>query len=177
MGQFIPGGWTIEQQEMLVTLIGQGFSYSQSAKQINEKYGTNYSRNAAIGRANRIGLVAPEREKKPRTPRVYKPKTRSGEHHTITRIIRANGNSNAMRIVALTEAKEQRLRCVEISCTVPFADVTGCRYSDSADAPFLFCNGDVKDGSSWCVPHYHLVYTPAAPPKPRYMPQAMERRA
>ena len=160
---------------MLVSLVGQGFSYSQSATQINEKYGTGYSRNAAIGRANRIGLVAPHREKKPPTKRKYAPRTRSGEHHTVLRLMRPTHSAKSMRMMLVTESKEQRLRCVEISCKVPFLENEGCWYPDEKAEPHLFCGGEKMKGQSYCVPHFHLCNNPIE--APRSMPQAFERRA
>lgn len=157
MGQIIPGGWTVEQSLALERYVGDGDSYSVAAAKINEEYGTNFSRNAAIGRANRIGLSAPIKPPQPRKPRVYKPKDR-----TLTRIVRANGNSNAMRIVTLSERTEFKLRCVEIeplNKTLIELKKGDCRQP-YGDGPFTFCGHPARAGSSYCTPHHHLNWEP-----------------
>lgn len=50
--------WPDEANEMLVSLWTEGLSCSQIADQINGRCGTGFSRNAVIGRAQRIGLGA-----------------------------------------------------------------------------------------------------------------------
>jgi GcrA cell cycle regulator len=67
--------WTDERTAALRTCLSNGLSFSQAAAQINAAFGTTFTRNAAIGKANRIGfksLVAsgfyPQR--KPRGPTI-----------------------------------------------------------------------------------------------------------
>src|ERR1700753_975339 len=48
--------WAPEHSAALTENLAQGMSYSEIARTINAKFGTNYSRNAALGRAKRIGL-------------------------------------------------------------------------------------------------------------------------
>ncbi|HXJ59415.1 MAG TPA: GcrA family cell cycle regulator [Verrucomicrobiae bacterium] len=55
------GCWTLEQSDALRGFVGEGFSYSETAHKINAQFGTAYTRNSAIGRANRIGLACPVR--------------------------------------------------------------------------------------------------------------------
>jgi GcrA cell cycle regulator len=159
MGQLVPGAWTLEQSNALVEYVKSGLSYKQSADAINERFGTTFTRNSAVGRGHRLGLVSPERPKK--EPREYQPR------RTITRIVRTNGHSDAMRMITSTEATGAKLRCVEIVCATPFSDVTGCRYPDG-DGPFLFCNGTRAPGSSYCITHDHLCHLPARPRTDKY---------
>ncbi len=51
-----PSTWTYEQFCRLRTYWAEGKSGTQSAAAINEEFGTNYSRSAIIGKANREGL-------------------------------------------------------------------------------------------------------------------------
>jgi hypothetical protein len=50
--------WAPDHDEALKRLIGENCSYTVAAAQINTDFGTVYTRNAAIGRAHRIGLAA-----------------------------------------------------------------------------------------------------------------------
>lgn len=162
--------WTVEQCDELRRLAEEGKSYRAIATEINRKFGTSYTRNASIGKAMRMGLAKPAA---PSVPGNRKPRKRSlaefGTERKIkrkyesTRIQRANGNSGAMRIIKTFTTDQTALRCVEIKCEIPFADVTGCRYTDG-DGPFLFCNGKQRDNSSYCEPHFWLC---RGEPRPR----------
>jgi len=53
--------WQAEHSEALTGFIKDGFSYAQAAAKLNALFNTVYSRNAAIGRAQRMKLVCPPR--------------------------------------------------------------------------------------------------------------------
>src|SRR5260370_38439338 len=55
--------WAPEHSEALREYLARGMSYSELADAINAKFKTAYSRNAAIGRAKRMGLGGPDRRK------------------------------------------------------------------------------------------------------------------
>src|SRR5713101_118216 len=55
--------WTEEHSKALRELLESGMSYSRIADAINAKFKTAYSRNAALGRAKRMGLASPDRPK------------------------------------------------------------------------------------------------------------------
>ena len=84
-----------------------------SCSQIAFKLGGT-TRNAVIGKVHRLGLVAPAKPGKPNIPRAPRkpgPKNK-GHHHAVFRIISANGNSNAMRVVKTVASESFKLRCV-----------------------------------------------------------------
>jgi GcrA cell cycle regulator len=166
MGQLVPG-WTQEQSEALKSLIADRLSLAEAAKIINERFGTNYTRNAAVGKAHRLGIVFPVREKKP--PYVRK------TQRPIVRIVRANGNSDAMRRITSSEAIEIKLRCVEIvprNLSLIELEACDCRYPTSDDAPFLFCGHPKQAGSSYCTPHHFLCWEPARKMTEQYLARA-----
>ena len=156
MGQILSTGWTLEQSEALKDFVLSGLSYAKSAAAINDQFGTAYSRNAAIGRANRIGLAVPVKAKQPprkRKPQPYKPRDKSRQKYS----------SVAKRFYEVLDNVEiEQLRCVEITpLNVSLVDLEpgDCRYPTS-DAPFLFCGHPKQDGSSFCTPHHHLCWVP-----------------
>ena len=53
--------WGPEHTAALREYLAQGMSYSRAAHAINAKFRTDYTRSAAIGRARRMGLAAPDR--------------------------------------------------------------------------------------------------------------------
>ena len=57
MGHFVI--WTDEQSEALRAFIAGGLSYEESAEKINKLFGGSFSRNAAIGKGKRLGLISP----------------------------------------------------------------------------------------------------------------------
>src|SRR4051812_17619035 len=90
--------WTIEQADALRLLVLENrMSYGVIAAKINEQFGTDYSRNAAIGRAGRMGLITPCKVK---TATLRQPKVRNKSR---PRIIANNGNSRSMRVITSFE--------------------------------------------------------------------------
>jgi GcrA cell cycle regulator len=173
--------WTDEHNAVLKTLVESGIAYSAIAVQLNAACGTVYTRNACIGRAKRLDLISPTRERAPRKPRDRTGEKRStanhGHHHTVARITRANGNSNAMRVIYSIEAKQQALRCVDIEprgLTLIDLEPGDCRYP-YGDETITFCGHPKQDGSQYCTPHHHLCWVrPVAPKKaPNYRPYAL----
>ena len=57
--------WAPGHTDALREYLAKGMSYSEIAGAINAKFGTAFSRNAAIGRARRMGLAAPARPELP----------------------------------------------------------------------------------------------------------------
>ena len=57
--------WAPEHSAALREYLARGMSFSEIADAINIKFKTAYSRNAAIGRAKRLGLAGPARQQTP----------------------------------------------------------------------------------------------------------------
>jgi GcrA cell cycle regulator len=161
MVQLVPGAWTQEQSNALVEYVKCGLSYKQSADAINERFGTTFTRNSAVGRGHRLGLVGPER---PKPARPKKERREYQPRRTITRIVRANGNSDAMRMILSTEATGAKLRCVEITprnLSLIDLEPGDCRYpygGESEGEAITFCGHPKRDKSSFCTPHHFLCW-------------------
>src|SRR5205823_6598142 len=65
--QVEPANWPSSHCEALKEFVTKGMSYKDAADAINAKFGTAYSRNAALGRARRMALPEPKRPKPPPT--------------------------------------------------------------------------------------------------------------
>lgn len=148
-------------------------SYAAIAAKLNEQFSTTFSRNAAIGRAGRMGLINPFKVKsfkKPARPKI-KNKPRA-------RIISNNGNSNSMRVIQSVEnAADLKLRCVEIiprNLSLLELESNDCRYP-YGDGPYTFCGHPKDEGSSYCVPHETLTHKPLNSNLGRERPDARGR--
>jgi GcrA cell cycle regulator len=68
--------WAEEHSQALREYLAKGLSFSEIADALNARFNTDYSRNAAIGRARRLGLAGPAKPQRPARPK-RKPKTRA----------------------------------------------------------------------------------------------------
>jgi GcrA cell cycle regulator len=59
--------WAPEHSDALRELVCKGLSYAEAARVINQRFNTDYSRSAALGRARRLGL-GPEDRPQPTMP-------------------------------------------------------------------------------------------------------------
>jgi GcrA cell cycle regulator len=160
--------WSDDQCAELTTLLASGMVYRLIAEALNEKFGTAHTKNAVVGKVQRLNLTPPNKPKRP--PYVRKPRERKREYASV-RIVRANSNSNAMRVIKSVVLEQHKLRCVEIECITPFEEVTGCRYP-VGDGPFLFCNASQADGSSYCLSHHMLCREKPRVPVYRFVGRA-----
>jgi GcrA cell cycle regulator len=157
-------GWTAEHSDSLREYLAKGLSFSKIADAINAKFNTAYSRSAAIGRAKRMGLAAPDRPEdlprhlpklppKAKAPRLYEPR----ERYVPAR----------MRPIPVFERAEPvKLRCVEIvprHLSLIDLEAGDCRYpyggNEDGDA-ITFCGQPRRASSSYCVAHFHLTRGP-----------------
>lgn len=161
--------WNDELNEALKTLVAEGYSYASIGAELSSRFNIRISRNAAIGRAGRMGLIAEFKRVPVKQEKKEKPeKNRSGEHHAIFKIRRANGNSNAVRFFETTEFIEaSQLRCVETvyrNLTLDDLGDNDCRFPTNGDSPFLFCGNLKKEGSSYCPDCHTRCFRPSEPP-------------
>jgi GcrA cell cycle regulator len=161
----VAGLWPEEHTQELIRLAGEKLSYRAIALALNEKFGTVYTKNATIGKAARLGLA---KESAPSVPGNCKPKADRKAPYKIrtprqrieaTRIVPANGNSNAMRIIKTVTFEMEKLRCAEIvprNVSLLELEPNDCRYPTAETDQHLFCGHAKMAGSSYCAPHHAL---------------------
>ena len=152
--------WTEEHSKALREFLESGISYARIADAINAKFRTDYSRNAVIGRANRMGLAAPERPSDwPKlTPRAEPPQLHKlHERHV----------PESMRLMPRFEREETvKIRCVEIDprhLSLTDIEPDDCRYPYGGDAEgeaITFCGHPQRRGMSYCAAHFDLTNCP-----------------
>jgi GcrA cell cycle regulator len=161
--------WPPEHSAALREHVTRGMSYAEAVAAINARFGTAYTRLAAIGRAKRMKLAAPARPARgpsfvPRSQRL--PKAISGRKKS--GLSRAGGAEGAkLPPPALERPQPPKLRCVGISPRlVSLLDLGPgeCRYPYGGDRDgeaITFCGHPCLRGSVYCAPHLHLTRAPA----------------
>jgi GcrA cell cycle regulator len=155
--------WANEHLDALREYLAKGMSYSEIAEAINARFKTAYSRSAAIGRANRMGLAGPDRAKDlpkhwpapPKAPQLPPRQSREGRAPEFVR-----------PTPTFERTETVKLRCVEIDPRhVLLTDLRtdDCRYpygGDEEGEAITFCGHPRHPGSSYCAPHFHLTRGP-----------------
>lgn len=151
--------WAPEHSDALRECLAKGMSYSEAADAINAKFGTAYTRNAAIGRARRMGLSTPR-------PPVSPARAKTPPKLSLARLnkLRARlfGDFRPRREV-FKRAAELRLRCVAIvprHLSLIELEDGDCRYpygGDREGEAITFCGHPRREGSSYCTSHFHLT--------------------
>ena len=157
--------WAPEHSDALREFIAKGLSYADAARAVNSRFSTTYTRNAALGRARRLGL-GPDDRQQPSMP--ARPADVQG-----SATARADGlKASAFPWPApvFKEVKPVKLRCVEIEPRhLSLAELArgDCRYpygGDGEGEEITFCGHPRRPGSSYCSPHFHLCRDPIVPP-------------
>lgn len=143
-----------------------GMSYRDAADALNARFGTAYSRDAALGRARRMGLGGPERSATPpvqageqlRRPRE---RPRSTDDFRPLEFFR--------RRPVFERVEQVQLRCVEVvprHLALIELGREDCRFPYGGDLDgeaITFCGHPRRKGSSYCTPHFHLTREPVIP--------------
>jgi GcrA cell cycle regulator len=153
--------WAPEHSEALRDYLAGNMSFSEAARALNAKFGTAYSRSAAIGRAKRMGFADPpdrpdEQSRPPPVAKGPRPERRRKRHVP-----------EFMRPMPVWKRKKMpKLRCVEIvprHLSLFDLERGDCRYpygGDEEGEAITFCGHPRRPGSSYCGPHFHLTRGP-----------------
>jgi GcrA cell cycle regulator len=154
--------WEEAHSVALRDCLEKGMSFAEIARALNERFNTAYTRNAAIGRARRLGLSVPIRERAARA--LNKPKKADARR---IRELRARKTATAAPKLATSErAAVLQLRCVAITprhLALVDLEAGDCRYPYGGDVegePITFCGHPRREGSSYCLAHFHLTSAP-----------------
>jgi GcrA cell cycle regulator len=155
--------WAPEHSDALRDCLSRGLSYGQAARAINAKFGTEFTRNAAIGRAKRLGLnVAPVRKVALRRSPVSRP--RPAQPMPTSRANAGRARDSGTPAPVPQSANPVKLRCVGIKPRLlAFADLEpgDCRYpygGEKEGEAYAFCGHPRLPHTSYCRPHYQLTH-------------------
>ncbi|PAY04565.1 hypothetical protein CK489_35665 [Bradyrhizobium sp. UFLA03-84] len=166
--------WLPEHSAALQDLRARGLSYSEIADTINATFNTAYTRNAALSRAQRMGLAGLDRPEPTLPGHLDPPKPSLPELRGWPCDRRAEPKLNLLRCPRIfTEMVEMpRLRCAAVAPRhLSLLDLQpgDCRYpygGDAEDEAMTFCGHPRRPGSSYCAPHFHLSRDPDASVRP-----------
>jgi GcrA cell cycle regulator len=157
--------WAPEHSDALREYLAKGMSYSEIADALNAKFKTAYSRNAAIGRAKRMGLAGADRPKEwPKlAPQAQQPSLRK---------MRERLDAEFRRRVPIFESVEPvKLRCAAVDPRhLSLLDLApgDCRYPYGGDVEgeaITFCGHPRRGDSSYCTAHFRLICGPGVAPE------------
>jgi GcrA cell cycle regulator len=140
----------------------RGLSYADAADAVNARFGTAYSRSAALGRARRMRLAEAE---PPKSPSLL------GEAQLLR--LRERRTADDFRPLeffrrppVFGRIERAPLRCIEIEPRhLPLLELErgDCRFpygGDKDGQAITFCGHPRRKGSSYCTPHFHLSRSP-----------------
>jgi GcrA cell cycle regulator len=157
-----PTNWAPKHSDALREHLARGMSYAETARAINAAFDTHYSRNAAIGRAKRMGLAAIDR------PRELTPPAPRDQQPSVRRMRKQYAALAQWLAPAFEPVKIEALRCVDIEprqLSLLQLEDDDCRYpygGDSEGDAITFCGHPRHAESSYCAAHFHLTLGPGA---------------
>jgi GcrA cell cycle regulator len=131
--------WTPEQTERLKGLWASGMSARECAELLG------VTRNAVIGRVNRIGMPPRERKTTIKSTAALKPARR----HPFA----STAPIKALPPLATGPVEPLNIAFLELG-------PGQCRFAYGEHAPFTFCGQPQRDESSYCTAHHRLCYAP-----------------
>jgi GcrA cell cycle regulator len=141
--------WTTERVALLKNRIDSGFSCGQIAREIG------VSRNAVIGKANRLGLSrfkSAGQTERPGAPNIARPRMA-----TQRRTLLALWAKPQFAFAEMPEVSANRCSLFELQqwhCRWPMGDPTA--------EDFGFCGNKPVDGVPYCAAHARMAYRPGA---------------
>jgi GcrA cell cycle regulator len=161
--------WAPEHCKALQDYLAFGMSFSEIAREINARFGTAYSRNAAISRSKRMKLTAPRCPSR-RPPKPPRTQTRIENAAKIARKSRrGTGAANAGSKPSLTRnasrAAQAPLRWHQPAPGLAHrARGVGLALSSlwrrQGGEPITCCGHPRLPRSKYCAPHFHLTGGP-----------------
>jgi GcrA cell cycle regulator len=148
--------WEQEHTAFLKSCLDDGMSHGKAAQTINDRYGTDYTRNAAIGKASRMGWSSSAaRGKRP---------VKSLPIHSGGRLVArpklAPRPQPLSAAVPKLPREEVMMRCVDVEpLNLSLIDLpsNGCRWP-YGDGPHVFCGHPQHSGNSYCLAHARLSW-------------------
>lgn len=158
--------WPPEHSDALRKHLARRLPFSEIVKAINLKFKTAYTRNAAIGRARRMGIAGSDR------PQPLLQVVPSRLERMITSPPVAPGPATLRWPAPTLKAQEPpKLRCAEVEprrLSLIELERDDCRYpygGDEEGEAITFCGHPRQPGSSYCTPHFDLSRNPVASPE------------
>jgi GcrA cell cycle regulator len=154
-------GWTQDREDLLKKLHGEGLSASQIATRITAT-GFDVTRNAVIGKANRMGLTGGDKPRRStRSPRKRQPKSGNALNMVFGGQIGRKSAKLFLEAEPFTPGPELVIPLHERKTLLQLED-TDCRWGigDPKEADFHFCGKAKVPGLPYCEHHCRRAYQP-----------------
>jgi GcrA cell cycle regulator len=166
-----PTMWAQEATDLLIEHYKTGVTASASARIINAKFGTHYTRNAVIGKRDRVGLsranpIQSQMARDPLVKAAIDAKRRRKRAERIAKLeLEEQSRKRKKEIAALKQAEAYAAKLDALAPIRPHAKSTAdailslgfnsCRYPVGAVGAddFHFCCKPRDEGSSYCADH------------------------
>jgi len=149
--------WTAERFSLLKQL-NDTASNSCIAAQINAQTGSNFTRNAIIGKRKREGLEAPKQfSKRSRHPCVRKPSKPRKKRQPVENDL----------LAMFKVAPPAQLEFLEYDFAQTADDLRACRFPSGTGVPYMFCGQLTVNESSYCPYHHFICHDHAATSRSR----------
>lgn len=144
------GDWTHDRKTLLEKLWAEGISAANIAKEIG-----GITRCAVLGKAHRLGLPGRKGQAMPVAERIARSNSAKARW-------RKSKPKTSIALPPIPTAAPEYL-------SIPFDDLASgqCRYTNSENAPYMFCGQPATNGSycGWCYGLTH-TFTPKPAAKP-----------
>jgi GcrA cell cycle regulator len=164
-------GWTLDREDLLKKLHKEGLSASQIAARITST-GFECSRNAVIGKANRMGLTGGDKPRRStRSPRKRQPKSGNSINTVFGGQIGRKSAKLFLEAEPFTPGPELVIPLNERK-TIATLAANDCRWpiGDPQHADFHFCGKAKEPGLVYCAHHARRAYQPPEVRKRRIAP-------
>lgn len=151
--------WTDDHIRYLRDLMKMGgYSRSQIAYLINERFRTSYTRNSVIGKCNRMGLTTDAPPTPAKGPTKIRKSRRFKNRPKSASAIRAPQHAETLpqREPAGAGADNHRESFIDLLDLGPGE----CRWPTGDGVPYAFCGAPVCPESSYCSEHYAASVRP-----------------
>lgn len=118
--------WTDELVARATGLVADGYY----AREVADRLGRGITKNAVIGKMQRLGIPFPEKDRRPS-------------------VVQVDFGRAPIR---------PPVSVYPLNVTFADLDVGQCKYPTTDDAPFLFCGHPQQDKSSYCPFHHNLCW-------------------
>ena len=161
-------GWPSKHDQVLQRLFASGLSFAQISARMLAEYGVWYSRNACIGRAQRLKLAQADRPKarreRPETPKPWEAngisKRTYYRHKQAATVPKPKPEPRHFACDAVTGLRVADV--VPRNISIYELTEQTCKWPYGNDAPFTFCGCPTLEGDSYCHEHTMLSWRAVA---------------
>lgn len=148
--------WNADRDARLCQCVSNQMTGGETAKELNNAFGTTYSRNAVIGRAFRLRMRFQSRCAGPRSGKPPSPQCTAAASQKRSKPAPAPIHTRVATMPQFNRDGFHGLRCDEVrpqNVTLLELAPNGCRWPFGWGSPYTFCNHPQVETSQYCLDH------------------------